>query len=653
MSKVFEFFGQLFQISADNYRVGGKPVKSEKLEVKSVFNFKLSTCNCISGEIHVTKPVKRAGNKPRKPLDNWIRPELKRLYGKAYSKKGVDLNGDGKLQAHEKIASFDNNNIPGYRRNETNPYKGVVGDWTDWLTFYRANHKLITAKAGNNQSSIFHWAAKLKATNPLHIVTTVESALVSRKKVLGAYRRVWKIASLSRRLKNAYLASKGKEPKSARLGPTNSYLVVEGKSKKTLVAKVANVYVAMNRSGIKFKNQDSELFLETINGPQLDCDGSSFVVMAEGHEQGWPIYLVSAPSHMFVRWDNGLKDTQQMRFNMDFGLSRPDSSYRKRISSHAISQQVYLENLSQRKFVATVLHNRAGALRKAGRYRTAIREYTRALSLNPKARATYNNRGRAYNKLKRYDKELRDYNQSIRLAPKQPESYYCRSNVFFTFGEDRRALRDLNMALSLNPKKSLRALAYNNRAAVYARLGQYEKARRDARRALQLNPKLRTAKKLLTLLRLKPRLSVNAHIRVRPSGNKNYVDGRLATSLQLGLWSFGRFSVVSGLELGYGVGKDHHVLDVLGLVALEGRVGRSTIGLEMAVGYNFILSGVDDNAPIGKGGTFRYGLKYTHHFRQYGLSVFVHAQHQFSDPAHPAILGGIGFTWDFTKELIK
>jgi len=601
----------------------------------------------------VTKPVKKAGNKPRKPLDNWIRPELKRLYGKAYSKKGVDLNGDVTLQANEKIATCNDNNIPGYKKNQKNPYKKIVGDWTDWLTFYHANHKVITAKAGNNQSSIFHWAAKFKLTNPLHIVTTVESALVSRRKVLGAYRRVWKIVSLSRRLKNAYLASKGKVPTPAVLGPTNSYLAVNGKQKKILVAKVANVYVAMNRSGIVFKNQDKDLFLETINGPQLDCDGSSFVVMAEGHEQGWPIYLVSGPSHKFIRWDNGLKDIQQMRFNMDFGLSRPDASYKKHISSHALAQKVYLENMSQRRFVATVLQLRGNVLKKVGRYRDAIREYTRALGLNPKARATYNNRGLAYDKLRQYDKALRDYNQSIGLAPKQPLTYYNRANVYYTLGKDRKALRDLNMALSLNQKKSLRAKLHNNRAAVHARLGFYKKARGDARRALQLNPKFRTAKKLLTLLRLKPRLSIGAQVRVRPSGRSDNVDVRVASSIQLGLWSSGRFSVMSGLELGYGVGRSHHMLDVLGLASLEGRFGNSSVGLETAIGYNILLSGKNDNAPIGEGGTFRYGLRYTHHFRQYALSVFVHAQHQFSDPAHPAILGGIGLTWDFTKELIK
>jgi len=512
----------------------------------------------------VTKPVKRAGNKSRKPLDNWIRPELKRLYGKAYSKKGVDLNSDGKLQANEKIATFNNNNIPGYKKNQKKSYKNVIGDWTDWLAFYRANYKAITTKAGKNQSSIFHWTAKFKSMNRIHIVTAVESALVKRKKVLDGYKKLWKLLSLSRRLK-----MKDNHP----------------------FGRLLAIEEAMRRSGIIFKNQDDSLFLNNLSNNQLDCDSGSFVFLTEADEQGWPLYLVEAPRHAFVRWDNNKNGRDSIKFNYGIGSEKSDKQYKREISHKALKQKVYLDNLDQKGFVSFVLHNRAIKLCHKNKDDEAIEDYSRAIELRPNFFGAYYNRNVAYSKLGKYDKAFKDYSQ----------------------------------ALSLDPK----SVAYYNRGS------------------FKLSTTLTRAKPKPSSIwvKLSPELHLDSQVRFIPHRN-GPVDSRTTLSFAVNPLQFGSFGLGASLELGYGVGAKHHMFDLLGLVTLERGFHSSSLRFEAGAGYNFLISGKDDDAPISKGGIFKYGLRYTHMFGQFGLSAFVYAQHQFDNPGQPAILTGLGFVWD-------
>lgn len=63
----------------------------------------------------------------------------------------------------------------------------------------------------------------------------------------------------------------------------------------------------------------------------------------------------------------------------------------------------------------TAYSNRGFAYRKLGRYRDAIREYSRALELNPDNVKTYNNRGYSYAKDGEYDRAIADYNK-VRIS---------------------------------------------------------------------------------------------------------------------------------------------------------------------------------------------------------------------------------------------
>ncbi len=119
-------------------------------------------------------------------------------------------------------------------------------------------------------------------------------------------------------------------------------------------------------------------------------------------------------------------------------------------------------------------------------YDRAIREFTKALEINPKYAVAYNNRGVVYTKKRQYGRDIRDFNKALEINPKYAEAYYNRGNHYYNQREYDRAIRDFTKAIEINPKY---AVAYNNRGVVYRRKGQVDQAIRDFTKATEINPK--------------------------------------------------------------------------------------------------------------------------------------------------------------------
>jgi len=108
-------------------------------------------------------------------------------------------------------------------------------------------------------------------------------------------------------------------------------------------------------------------------------------------------------------------------------------------------------------------------------FENSIKAYSTSLKLNEYAGAYYN-RGVAYAKQQKYNEEIKDYDKAIELNPDLAEAYYNRGLAYVVLGKYNRAIEDFNKAIELNPDD---AEAYNNRGLVYARLGEHERARED------------------------------------------------------------------------------------------------------------------------------------------------------------------------------
>ena len=119
-----------------------------------------------------------------------------------------------------------------------------------------------------------------------------------------------------------------------------------------------------------------------------------------------------------------------------------------------------------------------------GHTQEAVKEYSKAIELDPSFASAYHNRGILYNKLGEQQKALDDYNKAIELDPSYAFAYNGRGNVYRGLGERQKALDDYNKAIELDPSF---AYAYNGRGNVYSDLGEQQKALDDYNKAIELD----------------------------------------------------------------------------------------------------------------------------------------------------------------------
>jgi len=112
-------------------------------------------------------------------------------------------------------------------------------------------------------------------------------------------------------------------------------------------------------------------------------------------------------------------------------------------------------------------------------FESGIKCYDESLKLKEYAKA-YNNRGVAYAKLNEYERAIKDYDKAIELNPNYAETYYNRGNAYAKLNKYERAIKDFSKAIELNPNY---AKAYGNRGIAYSKIHRYEESARDLKKA--------------------------------------------------------------------------------------------------------------------------------------------------------------------------
>ena len=72
-----------------------------------------------------------------------------------------------------------------------------------------------------------------------------------------------------------------------------------------------------------------------------------------------------------------------------------------------------------------------------------------------------------------YEAAIKDFDKAIALEPNDASAYYNRGTSKSNLGQDRAAIDDYDKAIALNPNY---AAAYNNRGISKKNLGEYEKS---------------------------------------------------------------------------------------------------------------------------------------------------------------------------------
>ncbi|MBI2137554.1 tetratricopeptide repeat protein [Candidatus Woesearchaeota archaeon] len=146
----------------------------------------------------------------------------------------------------------------------------------------------------------------------------------------------------------------------------------------------------------------------------------------------------------------------------------------------------YTQAISINPRLAEAYSNRGGVKQAQGRLEEAVKDYTQAISINPRLAEAYSNRGTAKQAQGRLEEAIEDYTQAISINPRLAEAYSNRGIVKKASGRLEEAIEDYTQAISINPRH---ANAYYNRGTTKQALGRLEEAVKDYTQSITINPR--------------------------------------------------------------------------------------------------------------------------------------------------------------------
>jgi tetratricopeptide (TPR) repeat protein len=115
-------------------------------------------------------------------------------------------------------------------------------------------------------------------------------------------------------------------------------------------------------------------------------------------------------------------------------------------------------------------------------FTNAIKDFSRAININPKFIDALINRGSAYAQLGRFNDALSDFNQALKYEKKDAELFSKRGEIFLQNNLYDQAIKDFSSAIVLNPMYSD---AYLNRGRAYSEKGMPDEAMNDFNHAIK------------------------------------------------------------------------------------------------------------------------------------------------------------------------
>ena len=114
-----------------------------------------------------------------------------------------------------------------------------------------------------------------------------------------------------------------------------------------------------------------------------------------------------------------------------------------------------------------------------------LKDFDRAVSINPNNFEAYNNRGNVQHELKHFNDAIDDYSQALRINRDYSDALFNRANTFKELKRFKDALEDFNEAITLNQNEGR---YYNNRGVILNELGRFDEAMADHDKAISLRP---------------------------------------------------------------------------------------------------------------------------------------------------------------------
>ena len=133
---------------------------------------------------------------------------------------------------------------------------------------------------------------------------------------------------------------------------------------------------------------------------------------------------------------------------------------------------------------ASDLTNRGLEYFKKGKYDDAIREFDKAIEIDPQYAIAWLNKGMVllYDK-KNYIEALKIFDKVNRLDPQNAKAWTFKGNALIDLGKPDEALQAYDKAIQANPKY---AMAWNNKSVLFRIQGKYDEALELVNTAIEL-----------------------------------------------------------------------------------------------------------------------------------------------------------------------
>jgi len=124
---------------------------------------------------------------------------------------------------------------------------------------------------------------------------------------------------------------------------------------------------------------------------------------------------------------------------------------------------------------------------KDGKPEMALKEYNKALKINPDNIDVYASRGAANFYLKNYEAAAEDFIKVIENQPENAAAYNALGSALAALGRNEDALKFVSYAIFVNP---VNVEALMSRAGIYYNLQQYENAVGDLSAVIKIKPNI-------------------------------------------------------------------------------------------------------------------------------------------------------------------
>ena len=135
--------------------------------------------------------------------------------------------------------------------------------------------------------------------------------------------------------------------------------------------------------------------------------------------------------------------------------------------------------------IPVAYNNRGNWYRLNGELQLALKDYNKAIEIDPFFFRPFHNRGLLFYMLNRKDLALQNYNLAISYNPQSELTYFLRAKLLFDLRQYKAALSDLNRVIALTQNFDK---AFFLRGTILSLINQNENALKDFTQAIKCNP---------------------------------------------------------------------------------------------------------------------------------------------------------------------